>query len=418
MEQLRIKSLSTLGLAIVLVGIISGIGGMLLGLLLRIVQHSAFGYSLTKVISSENFLEGVRAAAPSRRFLVVALAGMLGAAGWGLLRFYKQKIITLDQEVVSPKTKMAFVPTMTNIILQIITVGLGSPLGREVAPRELSVFYSSVLVRKLNLTPQEIKTLLGCAAGAGLAAIYNVPLGGALFSMEMVIKSYKPKVMVCAFLTSAIATVISWYGLGNHPQYHFPPLILEASLCVWALFAGPIIGFIAIWFSKICQSARSHTLTTAKWPLWFILNFVGIAIMAMYYPALLGNGKSPARLEFGSDVGLWLSFSLLCLRIFFVYSTLKVGAKGGLLTPSLANGALLGAVLGYFWNLIWPNAFFEGFALIGAAAFLAVSQRMPLTAIILIFEFTHVDFRFLVPILLSVGSALAASFYFEECHNQ
>nr|WP_277619274.1 chloride channel protein [Legionella norrlandica] len=77
-------------------------------------------------------------------------------------------------------------------------------------------------------------------------------------------------------------------------------------------------------------------------------------------------------------------------------------SQGGLLTPSLANGALLGAILGGIWNWYLPAAPLHAFAIIGATAFLAAAQKMPLTAIILIFEFTRINFVFLIPIMLAV----------------
>lgn len=111
-------------------------------------------------------------------------------------------------------------------------------------------------------------------------------------------------------------------------------------------------------------------------------------------------------MEFDQSVGIGLSIVLFMLRNVFVWSSLRVGAQGGLLAPSLANGALLGAILGGIWNLYLPPAPIHAFALIGATAFLAAAQKMPLTAIILIFEFTRINFIFLIPIMLAVSGSI------------
>ena len=79
------------------------------------------------------------------------------------------------------------------------------------------------------------------------------------------------------------------------------------------------------------------------------------------------------------------------------------------MTPSLANGALLAVVLGGLWNLLWPGTSLSAFAIIGAVAFLAAAQKMPITAIVLIFELTRIKFNFLIPIMFAVSGSVAMS---------
>jgi H+/Cl- antiporter ClcA len=100
------------------------------------------------------------------------------------------------------------------------------------------------------------------------------------------------------------------------------------------------------------------------------------------------------------------------LKVVITASSLRAGAEGGLLTPGLANGALLAIVLGGLWSLFWPGASLGAFAIVGATAFLAASMQMPMTAVVLVFEFTRVSQEFLIPVLFAVGGALLA---FQAC---
>jgi len=86
---------------------------------------------------------------------------------------------------------------------------------------------------------------------------------------------------------------------------------------------------------------------------------------------------------------------------------LRSGATGGLLTPALATGALLGAATGGLWTHIWPGTPLGAYALIGAAAVLATTQRAPLTAIVLVLvlEFTHTGLTLLVPMMIATAAA-------------
>jgi H+/Cl- antiporter ClcA len=102
---------------------------------------------------------------------------------------------------------------------------------------------------------------------------------------------------------------------------------------------------------------------------------------------------------------------LLVLKVAITTSSLRAGASGGLLTPGIAIGALMAVVLGGLWSLAWPDGPPGAYAVVGAAAFLASSMSMPLTAIVLILEFTRVDQGFLVPMILAVaGSAVTHRF--------
>lgn len=154
--------------------------------------------------------------------------------------------------------------TTIHALLQIVTVALGSPLGREVAPREMGALGAGMVARKLGLTADETRTLVACGAGAGLAAVYNVPLAGALFSLEVMLLSFSWKKTLAAIITSAIAAWTATLGLGDESQYHFASDILPHSFVWWAVIAGPILGAGAWLFRKATSTARSHVRVTGR----------------------------------------------------------------------------------------------------------------------------------------------------------
>ena len=129
----------------------------------------------------------------------------------------------------------------------------------------------------------------------------------------------------------------------------------------------------------------------------------------MLFPQLPGNGKGPAQLGLAGDIGLGLAASLLLLKVFAVAVSLRAGAAGGVLTPSFTIGALLATVLAYGWNALFPAVPAAAFAIVGAAAFLASSMAMPLTAIVLTIEFTHIGHDMWMPVLLAVAGSVAAA---------
>lgn len=405
-----LRSRGSFTLAVLLVGLAAGVAGLLLALLLHAVQHLAFGYSLDALFfSHQTFLEGVRAATPQRRVLALVGCGLVAGLGWWALYRWGRPLVSVKATLSPAAPPMPPGPTLIHALLQIVTVGLGSPLGREAAPREVSAMLASGLARYAGLNAEQRRVLVACAAGAGLAAVYNVPLAGAVFALEGLLATFSWQAALIALATSAIAAAVAWLGLGMGVQYVIGPMDIHLSLLSWAILAGPVIGLAAHAFSRLTEAARARASRGGKLPLHALLNFTLIGLLATSFPALLGNGKGPAQLGFDGALTLAAAAALLCLKVLVTATTLRAGASGGLLTPGLACGALLATLLGGLWNLLWPGAPLGAYAIIGAAAFLGTSVHLPFTAIVLVMEFTQVNHNFVVPIALALAGALATA---------
>lgn len=392
----------------VLTGIGAGLGGMLLALLLHAIQHLAYGYSIAHVIGAESFLSGVTGAEPLRRLAVLTVCGIVAGGGWWALYRYGRPLVSIRRAVRAADPRMPFVSTTVHALLQIVTVALGSPLGREVAPREIGSLLAGRFAHAARLTPDDCRLMVACGAGAGLAAVYNVPLGGAIFVLEVLLGTFDMRALIVAVVTSAIAAIVAWLGLGNEHQYTVPAFVLSTPLVAWSIVCGPLFGFAAYGFVRLTTRARANAPKDWRLPVFALLNFAVIGVLSTGFPQLLGNGKGPASLGFDGTLTIGLAAVLLVLKVLIEAGSLRAGAEGGLLTPGLANGALLGVVLGGLWSIVWPGASIGGCALIGATAFLAASMQMPITAVVLLLEFTRANHDCLVPMLLAVAGSLVA----------
>ena len=392
---------------IILVGTVAGLGGMLLALLLQAIQHAAYGYDLGAVVSPESFLQGVTAASPIRRVIALTLCGAVAGIGWWAVYRFGRPLISVKVAVGKdePGPPMPVLTTIVHALLQIVTVALGSPLGREVAPREIGAMLATWLSSCVGLSVVETRIAIACGAGAGLAAVYNVPLGGAVFVLEALLETTAPRAAVAAIASSVIASTIAWIGLGDVSQYQVPPLEIGRPLVAASIVAGPVIGLAAYGFRTIVQWTTTRATHGWKMVPWSLAVFLTIGIVATQFPQLPGNGKGPSQLGFDGDLSVSLATSLLVLKILAIAASLRVGAAGGVLTPSLTIGALLATVLCPVLALVFPGISPAGFALVGAAAFLASSMNIPLTAIVLTLEFTRVSHDLCVPIFLAVAGS-------------
>jgi H+/Cl- antiporter ClcA len=388
-------------------GIGAGIGGMALALLLHLIQHLAYGYSLGAVVSDESFLQGVAAAAPMRRVAVLLGGGLVAGCGWWAVYRFGRPLVSIRRAVEPGGPPMPILATTGHALLQIVTVALGSPLGREVAPREIGAVVAGWASRRAGLSADETRVMIACGAGAGLAAVYNVPLAGAIFVLEVLLRTVRLSVLIPAIATSCSATVTAWAGLGNEMQYHIPAYSISTPLVAWSILAGPVMGFAAYRYSEIAAWARARAPRDARLIPWSIGVFTAIGVLAIWFPQLLGNGKGPVELGFGGDVTAGLALVLLVLKVACTTGSLRAGAEGGLLTPGLTIGALLSVILGSLWNLAHFGVPLGAYAIVGATTFLAVSMKMPITAIVLILEFTHVGQDFLIPIMAAISGSVA-----------
>ncbi len=136
---------------------------------------------------------------------------------------------------------------------------MGASIGREAAPKLLGGASASILAGRGGLSAQQRRLLVACAGGAGLAAVYNVPLAGALFTAEILIGSIALPVMLPAIACSWIATAAAWIYLPNHATYTgIPDYRSTGSLMTWSLLAGPVIGPISAGYIRLIGWVSHH----------------------------------------------------------------------------------------------------------------------------------------------------------------
>jgi H+/Cl- antiporter ClcA len=119
---------------------------------------------------------------------------------------------------------------------------------------------------------------------------YNVPLGGTLFTLEVLLGTFNWAALIPALATCVIATVVAWFGLGNGAQYALPPLSISPSLVVWSIVMGPVFGAGAYRLVHSARAARAHAPKDWRLPLWCGVVFPAIGVLAIPFPQLLGNG--------------------------------------------------------------------------------------------------------------------------------
>jgi H+/Cl- antiporter ClcA len=388
--------------ATLLTGVGAGLAAGLLTLLLQGIEHLVW--------PGPNILAAAEAASYPRHLLALLGAGVVTGIGqFALQRLSSANGIDISEAIARYGGRLPALRTFGSALLSVVVVAMGAPLGREGAPKQTGAVIANLLSDRAKLSDEQRRLLVACGAGAGMAGAYGVPLGGALFALEVLRGVLALRLILPALLACAAAAAVSWSMLPNAPTYPLPAYPLSASVVCWALAAGPVIGAVSVLYVRLISWA--DRIRPRGW-LRFVLPSIALGLigaLSIGFPQLLGNGKEIAQLSFTGQVAPLLLCALLLLRPLATAACVGSGVPGGLFTPSLALGAMLGGVLGIAWSAIWPGVPQGLFAVLGAAALLAAATRGPISSIVLIMELTARDRSFILPLLLVVVAATAVA---------
>ena len=447
------KRLGWLAATTIILGVIIGAGAGLLTLLLYGVEHVMLGY----VEGSE--LPGPFGVPAVRRAISVTIGLTLAGIIWYFLRNKTTKVPSVKKAVAGER--MPVWQTLVHVVLQIGIVGSGASIGREVAPRELGAMLAQRFCDLFHIEGADgidRRMVVAVAAGAGLGGVYNAPLAGMFFAVEILLVDVTLEKVAFGLGMSAIAAFVAASIKGHHTFYDITAMQPQSTptLMLFAVLCGAACGVAGAWFRKGSQWVESHQ-SHDKHILWQMpLAGLVTGLAAIVVPQVMGNGRAAAQLGFSTFVpegsaaagasqsassaaaspwnllagggnvsgsastavnaGFQLSQSNIAMllgvlaltfiaKALVTLMTIRSGASGGVLQPGIALGSTLGAMLGLIWILLFPADSVTACALIGAAALLSASQQAPLMAMCLVMELTEAPSVFFMP----VGLAVAAS---------
>ncbi|MGA7131502.1 MAG: chloride channel protein [Mycobacterium sp.] len=386
--------------ALVIVGLLAGLAGLSTTLLLRALQHLTYHYTFGSL------LEAVTGSSPIRRALGPMVGGGLAGLGWWLLR--SRADVPPLSAAIADRERIRLLPFGVDAALQVLVVGSGASLGREVAPRQFAVALGDFAMRWLKrLSAQDREILLACAAGAGLGAVYAVPLGGALFTVRIMLKTWHPRALGAALITSSLAVAVASFVTHDQPNLNWPNLQVSYRLIGYALVLAPLTLVLGLAFNRLMAAARQAALTRS---LLLIPAIAGagllIGVCSRWWPELPGNGKSILTATLAGGMPLETAAIVLVLKPLLTALFLRAGARGGMITPALATGAAAGTLLVLIINAVAGTHYHvPAVSMAGAAGVLAVTQRAPYWAAIFVWELARPPLWLLLVFLVAALGA-------------
>jgi H+/Cl- antiporter ClcA len=395
--------------AVVIVGLLAGVAGLSTTLLLRFLQHLTYHYTFGSL------LQGVTGSSPLRRALGPMVGGALAGLGWWILRS-RADVPSLSAAIAS-RERIPLLPFGIDAALQVLVVGSGASLGREVAPRQFAAALGDLGIGWLKrLSPRDREILLGCAAGAGLGAVYAVPLGGALFALRIMLRTWQLRAVGAALITSSLAVSVASVLTHNQSILTWPNLHFSYRLIGYALVLGPLTFAVGLVFNRIMAAAHRAALRRS----WLLIPAIACAglltgVCSHWWPELPGNGRSILSATLAGGMTLATAAAVLVLKPLLTAVFLRAGATGGMITPALATGAAAGTLLVLTINAAAGTHFHvQATSLAGAAGVLAVTQRTPFWAAFFVWELARPPIWLLLVFLVAALSAYGVGLLVER----
>ena len=305
-----------------------------------------------------------------------------------------------------------YIPLKTTIfhfIAPVISIGSGNTVGPEGPAAQIGGGVASRVGFLAGLSDSRVRIFTAAGAGAAIAAIFNTPLGGVFFALEIVLlNDFQAPTFSALILASVTASAISRIFLGNESIFLFStPVIGSYSFlylyAILGLFAG-VVSILFIRYSSAVEHLFRTKILNSKIPQWLVMVVVGLlmGVSGYFYKEIFGVGYIAINEILNGSITWKVILVLLLLKFVLVPLIIHSGGFGGLFAPSLFLGACFGYLFAITINSIWGlDLDTTTFVLVGMGAMLGGINTIPISAIMIIFEMTK-EYNFILPLMLAV----------------
>ena len=372
------------------------------------------------------------------RWLFLVLPALGALLGYLLIKRFDslEHARGTDSAILAFHRRHGYVPPAVlpiKSVASVLTVASGGSAGYEGPVTLLGASCGSIVASWFGLSRRARRILMTAGISAGIAALFQAPLAGAIFGFEVLYSSSDIEydcILPC-FVASTIAYTIFAYFFGWGALFPMPTDIAYSNgLRLLPYFVLAFVITFGVRFYIGCYTSVEHSFGEMKIPGWVkvVLGGLVTGIIGFFLPQILGTSYPVIRQTLtehltGHDV------CLLLLAIFFAKAvatsfTVGSGGSGGVFAPAIVCGGALGGSVGIFFARVLPSSWGvhpAAFALVGMAGFLASAIRTPLTAIVMVAEISG-NHQLIVPAMWVCGISFwlnnGWTLYRSQVHNR
>lgn len=409
-----------------LIGLIAGFAAWIFRFFIGVIHNLAFYGQL-----STTYDANVHAAASPWGWMIIFVPVLGGLLVVFLVKNFAPEakghgVPEVIDAVYYRRGRIRGVVSVVKALASGITIGTGGSLGREGPIVQISAAFSSAFAQWLKLPTSQRNLLIACGASGGIAATFNAPLGGILFSIELLMLSVNSKTVMPVIISSVIAANVGRYLIGPDPAFIVSSANLSSTddnplfLLIYFPFAV-VVGLLALLFIKSVYWSEDVFERLPVGP--YVRHVIGMLALGILFYGLhvytghyyvQGVGYSTIQdIVSGTLTTPWLLLLLLVAKLLATLFTIGSGGSGGVFSPSLYLGATFGGLVGFTLSSLFPSLGIDPTAmtLVGMASMVAATTSAPMTAAIMTYEMTQ-DYVVMLPIMVGVAVAYGVRHYF------
>jgi len=388
------------------VGVVVGLATLGLIAMIAVVQRALYGQA-----SEERFASIV---GDSPIWLVLLAPAVGGLIVGGLIHLTKGQryhgIADVMEACAVRGARMDVRSGASAAVAAAVSLGAGAPVGREGPAVHIGASICAWLAEKLGFSQSDSLTLLGCGAAAAVTASFNAPIAGVLFALEVIVGYYTIRVFAPIVVASAGSVMVRHTVLGDSTVFTLPVFSLNS---LWELPLFAVLGIVSALFVLALIYAVGHIQTfwqRSRAPLWVRPAFAGLLLgaIATVFPHVLGSGFQAVDLSLNES--LLPGFLALLLAWRFVGTSVALGSgfAGGVFTPAIVFGALLGALLWIGFAAVMPGlvSAHSVYAIVGMGALGSAMLGAPISTVLIVFELTG-NYEVTIAVMLAAAMASA-----------
>ena len=403
-KKLQSNEYTIMAVLAVVVGLAGGLGAVGFRYLINFFQTLAYGGENDLLELVVNFPWYYRVAIPAIGGLIV------GPLVYFFAREAKGHGVPEVMEAVALKggvirKRVVVVKSLASAI----SISTGGSVGREGPIVQIGSAIGSVLGQFMKVSPDRMRTLVGCGAAAGIAATFNAPIAGSMFALEVILGDFGLATFSPIVISSVVATAVSRGFLGDTPAFIVPAYELVSA---WEfpmyLVLGLFCAAVGVTFTKTLYRIEDF-FDEIKFPEYLkgIIGGLVLGAASLVFPQVLGVGYGAIDVALMQQMAWWLLLVLAGVKI--LATSVTIGS-GGSFAPSLILGAMAGGIFGVMVHQLFPaiTASPGAYSIVGMGAVVGATTHGPLTAILILFEMTG-DYKIILPLMLACIIATIAS---------
>lgn len=392
----------------VIIGILSGYGAVLFRFVIQFIQWCFYQNKADILTFAHTVHPALKIGMPALGGLIVGILVYFGAReakGHGVPEV--MEAVVLKDGFIRKRV------AVVKILASAICIGSGGSVGREGPIVQIGSSIGSSIAQLFKVSRIHMKTMVGCGAAAGIAATFNAPIAGVLFSLEIILGDFGLMSFSPVVLSSVTATTISRYYFGDLPAFDIPEYSMT-SLWEYSFYPvlGVVTGLVGLAFTTVLYKAED-LFDLVRMPEWLkpALGGALLGLIFLRFPHVFGVGYGSINLTLVNQMGLSLVFALILIKMLATSLTIGTGGSGGIFAPSLFIGAMTGGTFGILVHTLFPEITSSSgaYALVAMGGVVSGTTHAPITAILILFELTG-QYSIILPLMITcILSTIVAS---------